>query len=90
MTQEKLKNIVKLITAGAVILLAVLLISLTYQFVVLNNLKAQKANLEASISELTDYNVGLNNQVDYFEDQAALEDYYRANGYGKDGDIIVK
>ncbi len=90
MTQEKLKTIVKLVTAGAVILLAVLLVSLTYQFVVLANLKSQKRDLDASISELTEHNIELNNQLDYFNNSEALEDFYRANGYSKEGDIIIK
>ena len=89
MTQEKLKTIVKLITAGAVILLATLLVSLTYQFVVLANLKDQKSGLDASIKSLTEYNVELNNQVDYFNNSEALEDYYRANGYSKEGEVNI-
>lgn len=90
MTQEKLKNIVKLVTAGAVLLLAILLISLTYQFVVLSNLKRQQANLEANINSLTNYNTELDNQLEYFNNSEALEDYYRINGYGKEGDILYK
>ena len=89
MTQEKLKTIVKLITAGAVILLATLLVSLTYQFIVLGNLEAQKADLDASINTLNNYNVELNNQVDYFNNSEALEDYYRANGYSKEGEVNI-
>lgn len=90
MTQEKLRNIVKLVTAGAVLLLAILLISLTYQFVVLSNLKRQQANLEANINSLTNYNTELDNQLEYFNNSEALEDYYRINGYGKEGDILYK
>ncbi len=90
MTQEKLKTIVKLVTAGAIILLAALLISLTYQFVALSNLKKQKSNLDASINSLTNYNIELNNQIEYFGNQESLEDYYRANGYSKEGDILFK
>lgn|GEM_PF-2912253 len=90
MTQEKLKTIVKLVTAGAVVLLAILLISLTYQFVVLSNLKRQKANLDASIQDLKEYNVELNNELDYFNNSEALEDYYRANGYSKEGEVNIK
>lgn len=90
MTQEKLRNIVKLVTAGAVLLLAILLISLTYQFVVLSNLKRQQAGLEANINSLTNYNTELDNQLEYFNNSEALEDYYRINGYGKEGDILYK
>ncbi len=90
MTQEKLKTIVKLVTAGAVVLLAILLISLTYQFVVLSNLKRQEANLDASIQDLKEYNVELNNELDYFNNSEALEDYYRANGYSKEGEVNIK
>jgi len=90
LTQEKLKTIVKLVTAGAVVLLAILLISLTYQFVVLSNLKRQKANLDASIQDLKEYNVELNNELDYFNNSEALEDYYRANGYSKEGEVNIK
>lgn len=80
----------KLVTAGAVLLLAILLISLTYQFVVLSNLKRQQANLEANINSLTNYNTELDNQLEYFNNSEALEDYYRINGYGKEGDILYK
>lgn len=90
MTQEKLKTIVKLVTAGAVVLLAILLVSLTYQFVVLSNLRRQKANLDASIRDLKEYNVELNNELDYFNNSEALEDYYRANGYSKEGEVNIK
>lgn len=90
MTQEKLRTIVKLVTAGAVILLATLLVSLTYQFVVLGNLKRQNANLDAQITTLTEYNVQLNNELDYFSNSEALEDYYRANGYSKEGEVNIK
>lgn len=90
MTQEKLKNTVKLITAGAIILLAILLISLTYQFVVLSNLKRQKAALDANINSLTNYNTELNNELEYFGNSEALEDYFRLNGYGKDGDVLYR
>lgn len=90
MTQEKLRNIVKLVTAGAVLLLAILLISLTYQFVVLSNLKRQQAGLEANINSLTNYNTELDNQLEYFNNSETLEDYYRINGYGKEGDILYK
>ena len=90
MTQEKLNTIVKLVTAGAVVLLSILIISLTYQFIVLGNLRSKKANLEASISALTNDNVELNNQLEYFSNQDNLEDYYRSNGYAKDGDILFK
>ncbi len=90
MTQEKLKTIVKLVTAGAVILLATILVSLTYQFVVLANLKRQSANLDAQIDALTEYNVQLNNELEYFNNSEALEDYYRANGYSKEGEVNIK
>ena len=90
MTQEKLKAIVKLATAGAVILLAILLVSLTYQFVVLSNLKKQNAELDAQINALTEYNVQLNNELEYFNNSEALEDYYRANGYSKEGEVNIK
>ena len=90
MTQEKLKAIVKLATAGAVILLAILFVSLTYQFVVLGNLKKQNAELDAQINALTEYNVQLNNELEYFNNSEALEDYYRANGYSKEGEVNIK
>ena len=90
MTQEKLKTIVKLVTAGAVILLATIIVSLIYQFVVLGNLKRQSAELDAQINALTEYNVQLNNELEYFNNSEALEDYYRANGYSKEGEVNIK
>ena len=87
MTQKKLKLIVQAVTVFAILLLCFMLIFLTVQFVSLNKLKKKKANLDNSLKYLNDYTGQLSTQIDYLENDQALQDMYRSLGYNKDSDV---
>lgn len=87
MTQKKLKLIVQAVTVFAILLLCFMLIFLTVQFVSLNKLKKKKANLDNSLKYLNDYTGQVSTQIDYLENDQALQDMYRSLGYNKDSDV---
>ncbi len=88
MTENKLKLMVKLITVAAIVLLSVMLIILTVQFVSLAKLRREKASLDKSVAYVTEYTADVESQIDYFSNTQAVEDMYRAQGYNKDTDVV--
>ena len=88
MTESKLKLMVKLITVAAIVLLSVMLIILTVQFVSLSKLKREKSSLDKSVAYISEYTADVESQIDYFSNTQAVEDMYRAQGYNKDTDVV--
>ncbi len=88
MTESKLKLMVKLITVAAIVLLSVMLIILTVQFVSLAKLRREKASLDKAVAYVTEYTADVESQIDYFSNTQAVEDMYRAQGYNKDTDVV--
>lgn len=87
MEEKKLKRIVSLVTVAVIVIFFAMLIGLVFQFVSIAKLKAEKKALDEKISYYTNYNQELSDKIDYLNDSEALEDMYRALGYGKEGDI---
>lgn len=87
MEEEKLKKIVSLVTIAVVVIFFAMLVGLVFQFISISKLKAEKKALDEKIAYFTEYNEEINDKIDYLEDSEALEDMYRALGYGKEGDI---
>ncbi len=87
MEERKLKRIVSLITVAVVIIFVAMIVGLVFQFVHLSKLKKEKKALDEKIAYYTQYSENMNDKIDYLNNSEALEDMYRALGYGKEGDI---
>ncbi len=87
MEEGKLRKIVSLVTVAVIVIFFAMVIGLVFQFVSISKLKAEKKALDEKIVYFTEYNNSVNDKIDYLKDSEALEDMYRALGYGKEGDI---
>jgi cell division protein FtsB len=85
--EKKLRKIVSLVTAAVIVILFAMIVGLVFQFVSISKLKAEKKALDEKIAYYTQYNQSVSDKINYLEDSEALEDMYRALGYGKEGDI---
>lgn len=86
MTKAKLKMVVISITTLATLLLVSLVVGLTFQFTKIAKLKSQNNALRVEIEKAQDQQAIYDNQIDFYNNKEALEDYYRELGYGKTGD----
>ena len=64
-----------------------MVVGLIVQFISLAHLRAEKSKLDERIAYYTESNEEINKKINYLENSEALEDMYRALGYGKEGDI---
>lgn len=87
MEERKLRRIVSLVTVAVVVTLFAMVVGLVFQFISISKLKAEKKALDEKIAYYTQYNQSVSDKINYLEDSEALEDMYRALGYGKEGDI---
>jgi len=91
MTEAKMKLVVSSITAAVVVILCVMLVFLIIQFITLGRLKAQKADLDAQISNITNYNNATDTEIDFYTNHLnAVQDMYRAQGKGLPTDVFFK
>ena len=77
-----------LITASAIIAIVSMVAGLTVQFAKISTLKHQKAEIDNQIAIVREQTPKVENELEFFSSTQALEDYYRSQGYGKNGDII--
>ena len=90
MRQTKLKLLVKLGTVLAVVVFAVLLVLLTFQYVSLNNLQRDESALTEQLNSLEEVYQNYEEQYDYIYNNEAqyVEDYVReVLGWGREGEI---
>lgn len=90
MTKAKLKMAVISITTLAILLLVSLIVGLTFQFTKIAKLKSQDRILKSEIRKIQEQQEIYDNQMDFYNNKEALEDYYRELGYGKTGDQVFE
>ncbi len=90
MNTAKAKVITVLITIAATISLIAMLIGLTFQFVTLGKLKRDEKILNEEIRKISEYTPQIQDQIAFFENAEALEDYFRSQGYGKGSEIYFE
>ncbi len=88
MSKGKLKTIVVSITIVAMLAIVGMVVGLTSQFVTLSSLKKQNRALEQEIARIREYTPSVEDEISFFSNKEALEDYYRQQGYSKSGDTI--
>jgi cell division protein FtsB len=90
MRQSTLKLVIKLATALAVVVFAVLLVGLTYQYFSLNNLEDTQNSLNNELDNLVEVRQGYEQEYNYIENNYNdyIEDYVReVLGWGRQGEI---
>jgi cell division protein FtsB len=90
MRQSTLKLVIKLATALAVVVFAVLLVGLTYQYISLNNLEDTQNSLNSELDNLVEVRQGYEQEYNYIENNYNdyIEDYVReVLGWGRQGEI---
>jgi len=90
MRQSTLKLVIKLATALAVVVFAVLLVGLTYQYIILNNLEDTQNSLNNELDNLVEVRQGYEQEYNYIENNYNdyIEDYVReVLGWGRQGEI---
>jgi cell division protein FtsB len=90
MRQSTLKLVIKLATALAVVVFAVLLVGLTYQYISLNNLEDTQNSLNNELDNLVEVRQGYEQEYNYIENNYNdyIEDYVReVLGWGRQGEI---
>ena len=90
MRQTTLKLLVKLLTALAVIVFAVLLVLLTFQYVSLNNLERTEQVLATELNTLVETRENYEAEYEYIENHYNdyIEDYVReVLGWGRENEI---
>lgn len=90
MRQSTLKLLVKALTALAVIVFAMLLVFLTFQYVKLNNLSNTEQALATELNNLVEARENLEGEYDYIENHYNdyIEDYVReVLGWSREGEI---
>ena len=88
MQKNRLRLIIMLSTVCAIIALVSMVTGLTIQFAKISALKKQNKALESQIAIVREYTPKVEDELEFFNNTQALEDYYRQQGYGKNGDIL--